>query len=107
MKAAYRRLEMPAIPVHHTPTTAREWDGPATVAALPNDRAVLHYCHAWEIEDAGDAKAGYKFPHHASKGGPAVLPAVRNGLARLSGAQVDDKSAVADHLRAHIEDANR
>jgi hypothetical protein len=98
---------MPATPIHHTATVEREWDGPATVAALPNDRATLHYCHAWETREAGDVKANYRFPHHASKGGPAVLAAVRNGLARLAGAQVDDKSAVAEHLRAHLEDASR
>jgi len=98
---------MPAIPVHHTPTVDRAWDGPATVAAMPNDAATLHYCHAWEAENAGDVKGNYKFPHHATKGGPAVLPAVRNALARLPGALVDDKSAVSDHLRAHIEDANK
>lgn len=97
---------MPAVPVHHTATVERQWDGPATVAAMPNDAATLHYCHAWEARDAGEAKGDYKFPHHATKGGPAVLAACRNGLARLAGAQIDEKAAVAEHLRTHLEDAS-
>lgn len=110
---------MPATPIHHTATTDSSWDGPAAVAAMPNDDAVLRYCHAWQTaeaanadhksgdDDADDQKSSYKFPHHATKGGPANLAACRNGLARLSSANIPDgdRAGVEAHLRAHMEDA--
>ena len=89
-----------ALPVHHTATTDEAWDGPAAVAAMPNDDTVLKFCHAWEDsdaasvphkagdDDADDQKSNYKFPHHKTKGGPANLAACRNGLARLSSASI-------------------
>lgn len=102
---------MPASAVHHTATTDESWDGPDAVAAMPNDKAVLTYCHAWHTTDADDAKSGYKFPHHKTKGGPANLAACRNGLARLDGADIPegDKAGVKKHLQAHLDDgaANR
>ncbi len=110
---------VPAIAVHHTATVDASWDGPAAVAAMPNDDAVLRYCHAWQTpeaadadhesgdDDADDRKSSYKFPHHAKKGGPANLAACRNGLARLDSASIPtgDKSAVKAHLQAHLNDA--
>lgn len=95
-----------AIAVHHTATTDEPWDGPGAVAAMPNDPATLHYCHAWQAPGAGDKKADYKFPHHKTKGGPANLAACRNGLARLSSASIPDSDAtgVKAHLEAHIND---
>jgi ATP-dependent protease ClpP protease subunit len=112
---------MPAIGVHHTATEDSAWDGPAAVAAMPNDDAVLHYCHAWESaeaasapsrsgdDDADDKKSSYKFPHHRTKGGPANIPACRNGLARLSGASIPDgdRAGVRAHLQAHLDDAHK
>lgn len=109
---------MPAIAVHHTAVTDEPWDGPAAVAAMPNDDAVLRYCHAWQSaeaagekhvsgdDDADDQKGSYKFPHHKTKGGPANLAACRNGLARLSGASIPDgdRAGVKAHLQAHIDD---
>jgi ATP-dependent protease ClpP protease subunit len=109
------------IPVHHTATTDAAWDGPAAVAAMPNDDTVLRYCHAWETEaaadtphregddDADDQKSNYKFPHHTEKGGPANLAACRNGLARLSGASIPsgDDAGVRAHLQAHLDDAQK
>lgn len=97
---------MPAIAVHHTATTDAAWDGPAAEAAMPNDKAVLTYCHAWREDGAGDEKSGYKFPHHLTKGGPANLAACRNGLARLSGASIPDgdRAGVQRHLQAHLDD---
>lgn len=98
---------MSAIPVHRTPVVEREWDGPATVANAPNEPAILRYMHAWMDADAdATTKAAYALPHHAPRlGSAAVLPAVRNALARLP--QMDrisaaDKPAVAEHLRAHL-----
>jgi ATP-dependent protease ClpP protease subunit len=109
-----------ALPVHHTATVDEPWDGPAAVAAMPNDDAVLRYCHAWESpeaaaephrendDDADDQKANYKFPHHKAKGSPANLAACRNGLARLEGSSIPegDKAGVRAHLQAHLDDAN-
>ena len=107
-----------ALPVHHTATTDEPWDGPAAVAAMPNDDTVLKYCHAWEDadaasvphregdDDADDQKANYKFPHHKTQGGPANLAACRNGLARLSSANIPagDDAGVKAHLQAHLGD---
>jgi ATP-dependent Clp endopeptidase proteolytic subunit ClpP len=97
---------MGAIAVHHTATEDSAWDGPAAVKAMPNEKAVLHYCHAWQAGDAGDEKSGYKFPHHRKQGGPANLAACRNGLARLSGADIPegDRAGVKSHLQAHLDD---
>ena len=109
-----------ALPIHHTATTDEPWDGPAAVAAMPNDDTVLKYCHAWEDsdaasvphregdDDADDQKANYKFPHHKTNGGPANLAACRNGLARLSSADIPsgDDAGVKAHLQAHLDDGN-
>jgi len=108
-----------ALPVHHTAVTDEPWDGPAAVAAMPNDDTVLRYCHAWESQeaadtphredddDADDKKSNYKFPHHKTDGGPANLAACRNGLARLDGADIPDgdRAGVKAHLQAHLDDA--
>ncbi|RPE40265.1 ATP-dependent Clp endopeptidase proteolytic subunit ClpP [Streptomyces sp. Ag109_O5-1] len=108
-----------ALPVHHTATVDEPWDGPAAVAAMPNDDTVLEYCFAWQSDeaaatphkegdgDADDQKANYKFPHHKTKGGPANLAACRNGLARLEGSSIPegDKAGVKAHLQAHLDDA--
>ncbi|WP_145877538.1 head maturation protease, ClpP-related [Streptomyces sp. BK340] len=110
-----------ALPVHHTATVDEPWDGPAAVAAMPNDDTVLRYCFAWQSDeaagtphkegdnDADDKKGNYKFPHHKSKGGPANLAACRNGLARLEGSKIPegDKAGVRAHLQAHLDDANK
>jgi hypothetical protein len=100
---------MSAIAVHHTPTTDRPWDGPAATAAAPASRAVLRYMHAW-VDPTGDpdTKAAYALPHHGPRSGaPAVLPGVRNALARLPQSRIPaaDRPAVESHLRAHLEDA--
>lgn len=109
-----------ALPVHHTATVDKPWDGPAAVAAMPADDTVLEYCHAWQSDeaasvphregddDADDQKGNYKFPHHQVKGGPANVSACNNGLSRLSGADVPDadRAGVEAHLRAHLKDAD-
>lgn len=100
---------MPAIGVHHTSTVNTPWDGPAAVAAMPNTASVLHYCMAWQDDNAGDVKDNYKFPHHKTDGGPANIPGCRNGLARLSGSSIPagDKGGVRSHLQAHLNDYNK
>jgi ATP-dependent protease ClpP protease subunit len=111
-----------ALPVHHTATVDEPWDGPAAVAAMPNDATVLHYCFAWQDSasdddstaddpdgDPDDEKSSYKFPHHKTKGGPANLAACRDGLARLEGSSIPDgdKPGVKAHLQAHLDDAEK
>lgn len=112
-----------ALAVHHTATVDKPWDGPAAVAAMPADDAVLRYCHAWMTDeaaaekpaegddDADDKKGSYRYPHHATKGGPANLAACRNGLARLadpnSTIPEKDKAGVKAHLQAHLDDASK
>lgn len=102
-------IAIPAIGVHHTATVDEPWDRNAAVSAMPNDESVLHYCFAWEATDAGDKKGDYSFPHHKTKGGPANLPACRNGLSRLEGSDIPegDKAGVRAHLQAHLDDANK
>lgn len=108
-----------ALAVHHTATEETAWNGPAAVAAMPNDDTVLEYCHAWQSDeaasvphregddDADDQKGNYKFPHHEHKGGAANVNACSNGLARLPGASIPDadRAGVEAHLRAHLKDA--
>ena len=115
---AARKLRAKAMPVHHTATVDKPWDGPAAVAAMPADDTVLRYCHAWVSpeaaatphkegdDDADDQKSNYKFPHHSTKGGPANMAACRNGLARLASAKIPDadRAGVEAHLRAHLKD---
>src|SRR5512139_3933864 len=105
---------MPAKGVHNTDVTEGEWDGPGAVAAMPNEAATLWYCHAWkDAEGDPDAKQTYKFPHHRTNGGPAVLNGVRNALARLSSANIPegDRAGMERHLQAHLakqeEDSTR
>lgn len=100
---------MGASGIHHTATENSAWDGPAAVAAMPNDASVLHYCHAWRADGAGDDKNDYKFPHHRKDGGPANIPACNNGKARLANSNIpeSDKSGVESHLQAHIDDAKK
>ena len=111
-------LQGKAIAAHHTATVDTTWDGPAAVAAMPAEYADLHYCHAWQDaaadssshtpgdDDADDTKSNFKFPHHLKQGGPANLAGCRNGLARLSGADIPDadRAGVKAHLQAHLDD---
>lgn len=102
-------VEDTASGVHHTATENSAWDGPGAVSAMPNDKATLRYCHAWHDPDGDpDAKSSYKFPHHRKDGGPANLAACRNGLARLSSADIPEaeREGVRKHLQAHLDDAH-
>src|SRR5213593_663330 len=107
-QARKEEADVPAIGVHHTPTSDRPWDGPAATAAAPNEASVLRYMHAWYAGENPDVKGSYKFPHHGPRAGSAaVLPGVRNGLARLGGASIPsgDVDGVRAHLQAHLSDA--
>jgi hypothetical protein len=96
---------VPAIGSHDTPTVERAWDGPAAVAAAPNESAVLRHMHAWYAGENPDVKGSYRFPHHGpSRGSAAVLPGVRNALARVpqSNIPASEREAVNRHLRNHL-----
>jgi len=105
-----------AIAPHETPVVSRSWDGPATVAALPNDLrpSELRTVFAW-VDENGDpeAKSSYKFPHHHGVRGPANIRACLAGIAILNGARGGanipeaDREGVYRHLAAHIRDADR
>ncbi|MGH9361967.1 MAG: HK97 family phage prohead protease [Thermoanaerobaculia bacterium] len=105
-----------AIRPHNTPTTAREWDGTAVTAAIPDAASVtaLRSMHAW-VDAAGDpeAKTNYRFPHHHGIDGPANIRALVAGIAVLNGARGGttipdgDRKAVYEHLASHLRDAGR
>ena len=111
--------EKGAIAPHATATTDQEWDGPATVAAMPNDdEAIYKKLYAWFSNAAGvnlSAKSSYKFPHHEySDGvGAANLRACSTGIAVLNGGMGGadipdaDRRGVWRHLADHIEDGDR
>lgn len=100
---------MPAIGRHRTGTVEREWDGPAAVAAAPNDAEVLRYMHAVFRGGDADVKGNYSLPHHGPRrGSAAVLPGVRNALSRLpqtEGLSDAERSGAETHLRGHLADA--
>lgn len=95
-----------AIASHDTATADTAWDGPAAVAAAPNEAAVLRYMHAWmDAEGDPDAKSSYKFPHHARAGAPANMAACRNAMSRLPQADIPegDRAGVERHIRNHMD----
>lgn len=113
------RLELGATasPVHHTATVDTTWDkgpneknldSPMTVATAKD---MYGWYDAGQVEDGEIVKAGCKFPHHEvsadGKVGAANLAACRNGLARLSSADIpdSDRDGVKRHLQAHLDDA--
>ena len=106
---------IPAIAVHHTPTVDRPWDGPAAVAAAPNDGAVLRHMAAWRDPNGDpDVKATFKEWHHGpTANAPANLSACRAVLANLGGARTPpdiptgDREGVAAHVQAHLDDAQQ
>lgn len=104
-------VEKGAIPPHTTPMADEDtpWDGPAVVAELPNERAVLRRVHAW-MDDEGDpdVKNTYKFPHHLADG-RVVLRGVNNAMSRLGQATIPDgdRDGVERHLRRHQEQFNK
>ena len=111
------------VPIHHTPVIDTPWDGPGQVAKLasPVTKARGFGMFAWYDPDGNDpdgdgypdAKADWKFEHHqvGGDGNPhdAVVSGCRNGLARLSQADIPeaDRAGVKAHLQAHIDDFNK
>lgn len=101
-----------AIPAHETPTADDAWDGPAAVAAIPDDAGEdeLKAMFAW-VDDSGDpeAKASYSFPHH-DPDGAANLKACSAIIAALNGGRggadipTEDRKGVWEHAAKHLED---
>ncbi len=108
-----------ALPVHHTPTSDKSWDGPANEARLRNDETAAYYrkAYAW-VDPEGDpnTKSAYKFIHHeVDEGGDIGAANVRaciTGIAVLNGARGgttipdSDRQGVYNHLAAHLRDAD-
>jgi len=106
-----------AIPYKATPTTDVAWNGPKTVASIPDDlapakmRAMFAYVDA---EADPDAKGSYKFPHHMWDGkvGDANIRACVSGIAALNGARGGtnipdaDRKGVYNHLAKHLNSAD-
>jgi hypothetical protein len=96
-----------AIPPHN-PDKAPEdaaWDGPACVAALPSEEAILRRSFAWVNPDLDpDTKAAYKLPHHDPEG-RTVWRGVAAAMARLlqSATMIPDgeRGDVWAHLARH------
>ena len=85
-----------AIPYRATGETDVAWNGPRTVAAIPNDagRGVLRQMFAYVDADEDPASKGsYKFPHHQWDGGPSDA----NLRACIAG--------IAAHLSRHLDAA--
>lgn len=110
---------MPAIPVHHTETSDRSWDGPANEARLKTEQDYSYYrrAYAWRDPDGDESnKSTYKFIHHEVDGegnpGPANVRACVTGIAVLNGARGgttipdSDRQGVYNHLAAHLRDAD-
>lgn len=110
---------MPAIALHHTPTSDGSWDGTANEARLKLDQSESYYrkAYAWQDPDADPTtKSAYKFIHHEVDAdgniGAANITACRTGIAVLNGARGganipdSDRQGVYRHLAAHLNDAD-
>lgn len=111
---------MPAVPIHHTPTTDGAWDGPANEADLTSDLTVAigDDTFAWqEAGSDGTHKNDWKFIHHMvgsdGKPGAANVKACISGIGVLHGGMGGttipeaDKAGVEAHLKAHLRDAGK
>ena len=106
-----------AIPYKATPTTDVAWNGPKTVASIPDDLAPAKMRAMFAYVDADadpDAKGSYKFPHHMWDGkvGDANIRACVSGIAALNGARGGtnipdaDRKGVYNHLAKHLNSAD-
>tara|TARA_R110000765_G_scaffold46987_2_gene96748 strand:- start:42 stop:1151 length:1110 start_codon:yes stop_codon:yes gene_type:complete len=109
--------EKRAIPFKETATTDGAWNGPKTVASMPDGlapakmRAMFAYVNA---DGDPDAKSSYKFPHHQYDNGvkDASIRACVSGIAALNGARggtnipAADRKGIYNHLSKHLNDAN-
>lgn len=106
-----------ACPTHHTPVVETTWDSSANTTRLGSPIAVdtAHAVYAWYdptrvTDDDTIIKDACKLPHHQvdpdGTPGAAVANGVRNALSRLPQTDIpdDERGAVEDHLRAHLDD---
>jgi HK97 family phage prohead protease len=93
-----------AIGAHRTPVREGDWDGNAAMTSATSASDYRAIC-AWYSGADAEQRSSYKFPHHASPGGPAILAGVRNALARLSQASIpsSDEPGVRRHLQIHLD----
>jgi HK97 family phage prohead protease len=95
---------------HRTDVVDVAWSAAEQLAKANTEAELRHmFAHLRAGADA-TAKAGYLSLHHtAGVDTPAVLSAVRDGLARLasSGLNEDEQAAVKAHLQAHVDDHER
>jgi len=95
---------------HRTDVVDVAWSAAEQVAKANTEAELRHmFAHLRTGADP-TAKAGYLSLHHtAGVDTPAVLSAVRDGLARLasSGLNEDEQAAVKAHLQAHLDDHDR
>ncbi|MCM1972318.1 HK97 family phage prohead protease [Streptomyces sp. G1] len=100
----------PQIPAHSTAVTDDPIDRRSAAATAEGNQVLLRYMHAFVDPDGDPESPGsYRFPHHEPRiGAPASLPAVRHALSLLPQAAMTDeqKAAVEQHLRRHLEDAD-
>jgi HK97 family phage prohead protease len=107
---------MPAVPVHHTPTSSSGWDGPEQESNLetPLTKAIGDDSFAWVDPDADETtKGAWRFVHHFitnHKPGAASTAGCSAGIAALNGARGGttipeaDRKGVYAHLAAHLKD---
>jgi len=109
-----------ALPIHHTATSDKPWDGPGAKARLKNDGTADYYrgAFAW-VDPDGDPekKAAYKFIHHEvgpdGKVGAANLKACSSSIAILNGGRggttipAAERQGVWSHVAAHLKDADQ
>ena len=105
-----------AIPYEASATSEAPWDGPRTIASIPNDADadLLREYYAWVESSANqDVKSSYKFIHHEYPSGAANLRACSSGIAILNGGRggttipEDQIRGVYNHLRRHLEAGDR
>jgi len=99
---------------HDTAVVNRSWDGAKTLGGLGDGLrpSELRTVFAW-VDPDGDPehKSSYRYAHHHGVGGPANIRACLMGIARLNdaakaGIPDADRTAVYEHLAAHLRDAD-
>jgi len=102
--------EKVAIAPHSTSVVEGTWDKATAMMAASNSdnpAAAFRAICAWYSGSNPDQRQSYKFPHHATPGGPANLNGVRNALSRVPQANIPsgDVAGVQRHLNHHLEAA--
>jgi len=102
-----------AIRPHPGAVTAREWDGPAVLAAIGESATVSDLRSIFAGVDTHadpETKAAYLFPHHHGVGGPANVRACVAGIAAINRATNlpdEARKGMYEHLAGHLRDSDR